>query len=312
MSPSRLHACIRRSLIAAALSLAGAAGAAAMDVVTIREPLRDLGPLEGLSRLVVEGPDAPGGLSGVLWDGHDRLIFVSDRGRLFTAAVRRDERGALADLADWTTHRPPFAGGRSDFEGLAVSEGQLLISVELPPHVLRFAGPLARPERLVSYFTRDDLGLATNAGFEALVDLPGDDWLAVAETRGEDGQHIAYTRARERLAYRTAEGFAPTGADRVGTRLVFVERQVSLLGGWEARLTCLDVAAVGPGAVLEPVVLARLGFADGIDNMEGVAVRVDGEDLELVLVSDDNMVAFQRTLVLHYRWSGAASGGCEP
>jgi hypothetical protein len=312
MSPSSLIARIRRLLLAAGLSFLGLGGAAAMEVATIREPLRDVGPLQGLSRLIVEGREAPGGLSGVLWDGPDRLLVVSDRGRLFAAGVRRDETGALVALVDWRGHRPPYPGGRSDLEGLAVSAGQLLISVELPPHVLRFAGPLARPERLVSYFTRDDLGFARNAGFEALVDLPGDDWLAVAETRGDDGHHIAYTRERERLAYRTADAFAPTGADRLDDRLFFVERRVSLLGGWQARVTCVEVAAVTAGALLEPVVLAELGFADGIDNMEGIAVRADGADLELVLVSDDNMTPFQRTLVLHYRWPRAVSGGCDP
>ena len=311
MAPSSLIARIRRIALAAGLSLCGTAGAA-MDVATVREPLRAVGPFAGLSRLVVEGGDPLGGLSGVLWDGPDRLIFVSDRGRLFSAAVRRDETGALDALVDWTSARPPFPGGRSDLEGLAVSEGQLLVSVELRPHVLRFAGPLARPERMVSYFTRDDLGFARNAGFEALVDLLGDGWLAVAETRGEDGGHVAYTRARERLTYRAGDGFAPTGADRVGDRLFFVERRVSLLGGWQARITCVDVADVGPGAVLEPDLLAALGFADGIDNMEGIAVRADGDDLEFVLVSDDNMAPFQRTVVLHYRWPGAASGGCRP
>jgi hypothetical protein len=312
MSASSLRARIRRSLFAFGLSTLGIASAAAMEVATVREPLRDVGPFDGLVRLVLEGPDAPGGLSGVLWDGGDRLLFVSDRGRLFSAAARRDEAGALADLVDWTSHRPPYPGGRSDLEGLAVSEGQLLVSVELRPYVMRFEGPLARPERMVSYFTRDRLGFPNNAGFEALVDLPGDGWLAVAESRGEDGAHVAYTRDRRRLSYRTGEGFAPTGADRLGGRLFFVERRVSLLSGWQARITCVDVAAVGAGAVLEPVVLADLGFADGIDNMEGIAVRADGRDLELVLVSDDNMMPFQRTLVLHYRWPGAASGGCGP
>jgi hypothetical protein len=311
MSPSSLNARIRRSVLAAGLNLLATA-AAATDVTTIREPLRGVGPFDGLARLVVDGPDAPGGLSAVLWDGPDRLVFVSDRGLLVTAAVRRDETGALADLVDWTSSRPPYPDGRSDLEGLAVSAGQLLVSVELAPHVMRFQGSFARPERMVSFFTRDDLGLGANAGFEALVDLPGEDWLAVAETSGADGYNIAYTRARERLSYRAGEGFAPTGADRVGDRLFFVERRVSLLGGWQARVTCVDVAAVAAGAVLEPVMLAELGFADGIDNMEGIAVRADGEDLEFVLVSDDNMTAFQRTLVLHYRWRGAASGGCRP
>lgn len=312
MSPSSLIARIRRPLFAFWLSLLGAASAAATPVTTVREALPGVGPLQGLTRLVVSGPDALGGLSAVLWDGPERLIFVSDRGRLFAADVRRDESGALVDLVEWSDHRPPYPGGRSDLEGLAVSEGQLLISVELPPHVMRFAGPLARPERMVSYFTRDDLGFAPNAGFEALVDLAGDDWLAVAETRGSDGHYHAYTRDGARLGYRADEGYAPTGADRVGARLFFVERRISILGGWQARLTCVDAAAVRPGAVLEPQVLAQLGFADGIDNMEGIAVRADGDDLEFVLVSDDNMTPFQRTLVLHYRWPRAASGGCGP
>jgi hypothetical protein len=311
MSPSSLSARAARFALAAGLSLYGAAPAAAA-VETVREPLRDTGPLIGLSRLVVEGEAALGGLSAVLWDGPDRLVMVSDRGPLVAAAVERDEAGALASLTRWTSHLPPFPGGRADAEGLAVSEDQLLISMEHPPHVLRFAGPLARPDRLVSYFTRDSLGFGVNAGFEALVDLPGSNWLAVAETRGEDGHHVAYTRGRARLGYRTDAEFAPTGADRAGTRLFFVERQVSLLGGWQARITCVDVAAVRDGAVLDPVVVAELGFADGIDNMEGIAVRADGDDLELVLVSDDNRSPFQRTVVLHYRLPGGASGGCGP
>jgi len=311
MPPFTLFSRLKRTVVVAA-SIALPMAAAALEVTTGREPLRDVGPLLGLARLTVEGPDALGGLSAVIWDGPDRLVFASDRGRLFAAAMVRDEAGALAELADWTSHRPPYAGGRGDLEGLAVSAGQLLISVEVPPHVLRFAGPLARPERLVSYFTRDDLGFAHNAGFEALVDLPGEDWLAVAETRAADGTHPAFTRARERLSYRPTADFVPTGADRLGSRLFFVERRVSLLGGWQARLTCVDVAAVTPGAVLEPVELARLGFADGVDNMEGIAVRADGDDVELVLVSDDNQAPFQRTVVLHYRWPDAASGGCGP
>lgn len=301
-----------RHLVVVAALTAVPVGVAASEVTTARAPLRDVGPLVGLAELTVAGPDAFGGLSAVIWDGPDRLIFASDRGRLFAAAVVRDEAGALVELADWTHHRPPYPEGAGDLEGLAVSAGQLLISVEVAPHVLRFAGPLARPERLVSYFTRDALGFAHNAGFEALVDLPGEDWLAVAETRAADGTHPAFTRARERLSYRAAADFAPTGADRLGRRLFFVERRVSLLGGWQARLTCVEVAAVTPGAVLAPVELARLGFADGVDNMEGLAVRADGDDVELVLVSDDNLAPFQRTVVLHYRWPDAASGGCRP
>ncbi len=312
MPPSSLPARVARLLFAVGLSAGSPFPAAALEVEVTRGPLRDTGSVVGLARLTLTGPDPFGGLSGLLWPTPDRVLFVSDRGRLFAATLRRDEAGAAVDLVDWAAHDVPFPGGRSDLEALAVSEGQLLATVEYRPHVMRFRGPLEAPEEMVSYFTRDSLGFPMNSGFEALVDLPGDGWLAVAEHLGEDGTHVAYTRDRRRLGYRAAEEFAPTGADRVGDRLLFVERRVSLLAGWQARITCVPVAAVAAGVVLEPTVVARLGFADGIDNMEGIAVRPDGDDLELLLVSDDNQSSFQRTVLLHYRWPGAASGGCGP
>lgn len=312
MPPSSLIARVARRFFALWLISPIAVPAAALEVEVTRAPLRDTGPLIGLARLTLAGPEPFGGLSGLLWPTSERVLFVSDRGRLFAATLRRDEAGAAVDLVDWVVREVPFPGGRSDLEALAVSEGQLLATVEYRPHVMRFRGPLEAPEAMVSYFTRDPLGLPMNAGFEALVDLPGDGWLAVAEHRGEDGTHVAYTRDRRRLGYRAAAEFAPTGADRVDARLFFVERRVSLLGGWQARIACVPVAAVRADTVLEPTRVAQLGFADGIDNMEGIAIRPDGDDLELLLVSDDNQSSFQRTVVLHYRWPGAASGGCGP
>jgi len=309
MSPSSLLAQVRRGLFAFGLMLA--APSAALEVAARREPLPDAGVLVGLSRLELNGPHALGGLSAILWLTPDRLLFASDRGRLFTATLVRDG-GALADLRDWEMREPPLPGGWSnDLEGLALSEGELLVSIEEAPHVLRFSGPPSRPKQVISYFTRDDLGLKINKGFEALVDLPGDGWLAVSEGL-VDETHLALTRDGHRHRYAAPQAFAPTGADRHGDRLFFVERRVGLIGGWQARVTCLAVADLAEEGTLRPVELARLGAADGIDNMEGIAVRAAGDDLEFLVVSDDNQTPFQRTLVLHYRWPDGArrSRGC--
>jgi hypothetical protein len=275
------------------------------------EPLPAVEPLVGFARLEIRGGGV-GGLSALLWHEADALLLASDRGRLFSVRLRRGPDGAVVDLFDWQERDVPLPGGWSrDVEGLAVSAGQLLASIEEAPHVLRFAGPLTAPERITSYFTQADLGFRANAGFEALTDLPDGGWLAVAETR-DDGGHLAYARDERRFLYRAGEGYAPTGADRFGDRLFFVERRVSLLGGWQARVTCLPLAALAQEGPLVPVLLAQLGTPAGIDNMEGIAVRRRGADLDLLLVSDDNENPFQRTVLLHYRWPGAASGGCEP
>ena len=45
--------------------------------------------------------------------------------------------------------------------------------------------------------------------------------------------------------------------------------------------------------------LTRMGFLEGIDNMEGIAAaRTEAGELRLYLVSDDNFSAAQRTVVL--------------
>jgi hypothetical protein len=312
MPPSSLRARLGRLSLAVGLVALGAGAAPALEVEVAREALPDAGPLVGEARLVLRGPRTLGGLSAILWYAPDRVLLASDRARLFTARLVRDEAGALVDLVEWTQRPVPLPSGWSDdTEGLALGDGQLLVSIEAAPHVVRFEGPPTAPAGVVSYFTRDELGFAPNAGFEALADLAGSDWLAIAETADATG-HLAFTRDGGRLRYVAADGFAPTGADRVGDRLFVVERRISLLGGWQARIGCVEVAAVNADARLAPVEIARLGAADGIDNMEGIAVRADGADLEFLLVSDDNQTPFQRTVVLHYRWPGAASGGCRP
>lgn len=301
-----------------ALGLSAAAAVASpewrpADVAVGRgDPPEDVGELLGVSRLDLAGGEGFGGLSAILWRGDDDLLLASDRGWLLQARASLGVDGRLLGIADGRRRRLPLPGGWSrDVEGLAASAGNLLVSVEEAPHVIRFAGPVEAPSEVTSYLTQDGFGFERNRGFEALTDLAGDGWLAIAETAWVDG-HLAVTRDGRRYRYRSADGFAPTGADREGEVIVVLERRLSVLGGWQARLACLDARDLGDGGVLAPVELARLNGRHGIDNMEGVALHRRGDDLDILLVSDDNLSPLQRTVLLHYRWPDGASGGCRP
>lgn len=75
-----------------------------------------------------------------------------------------------------------------------------------------------------------------------------------------------------------------------------------------ARILVLDPAQLVDGATLAPTVLARLGPAQPIDNIEGMAVEPTDAGLRVWLISDDNPQADtgQRTLLFALRLQEAA------
>jgi hypothetical protein len=102
------------------------------------------------------------------------------------------------------------------------------------------------------------------------------------------------------LTYAASRGFVPTGADRLDDTIYVVERSFSLLG-FKTRIITLPAAAVRPAAHLVGQPLAELRPPLVGENFEGIAVRraPDGRVL-LYLVSDDNFIALQRTLLLQF------------
>lgn len=307
-----MHASSSLVLLAAAVFAFGLKFSAAEPglTVTVGTPPPNSDELVGLARLEIARGQGVGGLSGLIWQADDVLTFASDRGHLYAARLLRDAQGRAAGLADWREHEIELAGGWSDdFEGLAESDGNLVVSVEERPYVMRFSGSTASPGPVQSYLSLEWLGLPTNQGFEALTDLPDDGWLTFQEGREPLG-HPTRTRGGQTTHYRAADGYAPTGADRDGDRIIVLERRLSLMGGWQARVSCITVDDLVEAVLVVPREIARLGILDGIDNLEGIAVRRRGDDLEMLLVSDDNMSALQRTLLLHYVWPDGGSGGC--
>jgi hypothetical protein len=259
-----------------------------------------------------------GGLSG-LWlapDGSE-LIAVSDRGTIWRARLRH-EGDRLAEVADWSVvPLGRLAGERSssiDAESLADGgAGSLLVAVEGREPLRRIgrSDPSARAEQMPPGARLIRAGAkAGNDGIEALTGLPDGGLLALSEgivaAPGEVAAWRIQDTAVQPLRYAVRDGFAPTGADWLDDTVYVLERRFSFLdGGFASRIQAVDVAKVREGATLVGRPLAELGWPVISENFEGIAARraADGRVL-LYLISDDNFLPLQRTLLLQFSLAG--------
>lgn len=284
-----------------------------------REPgLEKIGALTYTGGLVLSSPDKRfGGFSGLLASAGGRtLIAVSDKGHLLTLAVTLDGNGRLIGVADADMvpikdeDGAPLSGKRnSDAESLAQApDGSVLIAFERRHRIDAYAGPdgAARPLSVPPQFTL----MPSNGGVESLTGLSDGRLLALSEgfqtseglmgwlgTPGKNG-----TWDWETLTYPYDGRFVPTGAATLpGGDILVLERSYSPLEGVRVRLRRIPARQMIPGSLLGGPVLADLAEPFSVDNFEGVAVFRDAAGrLRVVLISDDNFSALQRTLLLSF------------
>lgn len=146
-----------------------------------------------------------------------------------------------------------------------------------------------------------------NGGIEAAVRLPDGRLLLFSEGReADDGALRAWLLdpdggSAEALAYRPPEaGFQATDAALLPDGdLLLLLRRFSPLRGVAASLLRIPAEDIAGGAVLSGRELARLAPPLTVDNMEGLAVRVDAAGRTRIhMMSDDNFNPLQRTLYL--------------
>lgn len=104
-----------------------------------------------------------------------------------------------------------------------------------------------------------------------------------------------------RMSYIPPTGYNPTDALWIGgDRLLVLNRRATLYDGFTAIVTVVDLRGMRAGAVLRGREVARLVPPLLSDNFEGMALeRRDGQRI-LWLVSDDNHLFLQRTLLLKF------------
>lgn len=274
--------------------------------VTIRPAALAPGQMTGLKlrgawTLTADRPEF-GGFSGlVVRDG--RIYAVSDRGWWMGAELlEQDGTLALRDAVIAPIRGPDghrYDSSSSDAEGLTLNRGRLMVAFERNHRVLRL-----NPDGLTEAVT--DPGafqrLRTSKGIEALASLPDDRMIGFAEERDGANAPVFVIDSTGNVT----ESVLPvswlqtvTGADMgPDNRLYLVLREFSALFGLS-----IQVMRYGLGDDDLPLpesseILAKLGQASGIGNMEGLSLeaRPDGS-IRLWMISDNNFADDQNTIL---------------
>lgn len=286
------------------------------------EPERtQFGALEFRGGLVLESSeDRFGGISGIHVEADgEHFVAVTDRGHWLRARMIV-ENGRLVGIADADLAPMLSANGNhldsigwADTESLAADGGTFYVGVERVNRILRYdfgengfaarASNVAVPSSLRT--------LPKNEGLEGLALVPPGLPLAgtliglserALDQAGNMRGFLIGGPSPGTFSVRRSRDFDVTDAAVTAKgELLILERHLSLLRGFGARVRSVALDAIRPGAVIDGKVLLEAGGPHEIDNMEAMAVHQNatGETL-ITLASDDNFFGFQRTLLLRF------------
>jgi len=287
---------------------------------------RDFGALTFRSGLQLRSDfEGFGGFSG-LWRSPrgDEVVALADSATWLTAHLVTTDR-RLTGLSNvviapvLASNGRPLRRTRSyDTEGLTIAGGTAYVSIERTQEVMRFnwakEGIRARAQPVP--VPAEAKQLPRNQGLEAIGVAPAKGPLAgavvvIAEqaggstttpTRGfilTGPRQGAFDVARSGGFDVTDLAFLPSG------EMLLLERRVSFLSGFGARLRRIAADAVHPGASVDGPVIFEADAGHHIDNMEGLAVHRNGAGETIVsMISDDNFSTLQRTVFLEFALAG--------
>lgn len=242
------------------------------------------------------------------------LLLGSDRGALMRLA-RVDGSVAEPRLIEFLHQRqgPKYL---SDLEALAIGpgDGRVWAAFENANRILRLSPVLsiekaAQPTAMRNWSKR--------GGPESMTRLPDGRFLLLAEDpsdeSGQGHSGLLYpgdpTEAGSvpmAFEFSGLTGFRPTDLAALpdGRVLILMRRvEFGLPPRFEGAILLADPAAIRPGETWSGQLVARLRPPFPTDNYEGLAVTVDGRGARHIwLVSDDNFMRYQRTLLIRFRW----------
>ena len=288
-----------------------------------RDPARrDVGRLRYRGGVVLRSTNAAfGGLSGLAAGRDGWLLSVSDTGNWVAfRTVEARERlvgvtsGVIAPILDENGKPAPFKEA-GDAEAVTwASGGTAMVSFEQDHRILTYAAiDPARPATLRAPATATLRLAATggwpgNGGGEALAVL-GDGGHLWFEEDGQDASghspvlRIARDGSVTTLRYAAPPGYKPTDAIELSPGVVLVlNRRFTPVEGVSAVLT---TATIAPDMAVTEI--ARLAAPLSTDNFEGIALTRAGGRTFVYLVSDDNFLGLQRTLLLKFELLAATS-----
>lgn len=158
-----------------------------------------------------------------------------------------------------------------------------------------------------------------NGGPEAMVRLPDGATIVFAETvlpklrrtlqraPGRiairfSGDSTVEPNSRFGFVYLPPENYDPSDATLLPDgRILVLNRRFALPFNFTAKLTIIDPKAIRPGARVKGEEIAPFTAPLLHDNFEGLVVLQEGPDTVIWMVSDDNQLFLQRSLLLKFR-----------
>ena len=249
------------------------------------------------------------------------FVGVLDTAHWLEGRIERDPGGRLSGLADVTVTsmtdrrgRTESAKARMDSEGLALRDGQVLVSFEGDARVDIYPDPgftQSRPIRTLPILLPKGR-LKSNRSLETVAVSPKDSPLAgapvvVAELSFDADDHLlaAVLEGPRKGVFGVVQKdpFAVTdGAFLPNGDLLLLERRFSFAAGLGMEIRSIKADDIRPGAVVDGEVLMSADLGYQIDNMEGLdVVGQPNGDVHLILVSDDNHSILERSLMLEFK-----------
>lgn len=254
-----------------------------------------------------------GGFSALVALDDERFLAGSDTGRrlLFARPDRGRQPGRLGSFFDEGDKSSKM--GR-DLESLAIdsANGTVWGGYEFRQSIVRFNDNYlpeaeARPKAMRSW--------EDNSGPEALVRLADGRFLVIEERprKWRGHHHAALIFARDpitdarpmSLVIDIPPGYRPADATPLDDgRALILLRSVAwgIPPRFETALALLDVDRRNEYGIAQASLLAEFGAAIPQDNYEGLAITEDADGRHVWLISDDNFMSFQRTLLLKLAW----------
>jgi hypothetical protein len=257
-----------------------------------------------------------GGISALTALPDGRFVGVSDAGTLIGFGLTSDDRTDRPFIAPLPESQ---GNGKTykdrDSEGIAFDSdsGQFWVSYESKHAIRRFSRSFSRSTGTVPI--KGEYAWPNNKGVEAIIRLPDGRFVAIAENLEggkhegflysgdpvEQGTSVAHFNYRPPAGYRVTDGTVlPDG------RLLVLNRSIGFPKGFAAKLAVLDPLEIKADSTITAKVIATLAAPLLVDNMEGVAVTQNGDDVIVWLISDDNFSIWQRTLLMKFRLSERA------
>lgn len=254
-----------------------------------------------------------GGFSSIEALSSKRLLIGSDRGRLLEISLPQIEQvpPPLFDYFGGTTGGPRIF---VDLESIAFDPASRMVwgAYEFGGRIERYRYTSGAGQ-VSSVMVPEMAGWPDNGGAETMLRLPDGRFVIIAEVstyKSRAGLLFAGdpidNPAPKKFRFMPPDGYNPVDGTMLpdGRALILVRRVVwGIPPRFATAIVLADPAEIEEGKMWEGQVIARMGGPDLDENLEGIAaIERDDGSLDLYLVADDNLSAFQTSQMLRLNW----------